>query len=84
MKGHLPAKWKRFAMEQVLSSWSKGVPAEELFDWIDIATDAQLPELFCSYDVVVRQPFETWDSDEIASAIAHIAREAYETEGETA
>ena len=73
-------KWKRFAIEQVLSSWSAKVAPEILFDWVRDTEDAALVSLFDDYDVSVWQPFEDWPLSDIANLIVELATRAEEVE----
>lgn len=79
----MKAKWKRFAIEQVLSNWSAKVVPEILFDWILATEDEALVNLFDDYDVVVWQPLEDWTLSDIAELIVDMATRAEEVEGET-
>ena len=79
----MKAKWKRFAMAQVLSQWSAKVATEILFDWMRDTEDGALVSLFEDYDVVVWQPFEDWTLSEIVEVIVDMATRAEEVEGET-
>ena len=78
----MKAKWKRFAIEQVLSSWSAKVATEILFDWMRDTEDGALVSLFEDYDVVVWQPFEDWTLSDIVELIVDMATRAEEVEGE--
>lgn len=78
----MKAKWKRFAIEQVLSSWSAKVVPEILFDWILATEDEALVSLFDDYDISVWQPFEDWPLTDIAGLIVDLATSAEKVEGE--
>ena len=78
----MKAKWKRFAMAQVLSSWSAKVVPEILFDWIRDTEDEALVSLFDDYDISVWQPFEDWPLTDIAGLIVDLATSAEKVEGE--
>ena len=79
MKG----KWKIFALNQCLSSYSDKVDPEILFDWIRDTEDEALVNLFDDYDVVVWQPFEDWTLSDIVELIVDMATRAEEVEGES-
>ena len=79
----MKAKWKHFAIEQVLSNWSAKVDPEILFDWIRDTEDEALVSLFDDYDISVWQPFEDWPLTDIAGLIVDLATRAEEVEGET-
>ena len=79
----MKAKWKHFAIEQVLSNWSAKVATEILFDWMRDTEDEALVSLFDDYDISVWQPFEDWPLTDIAGLIVDLATRAEEVEGET-
>ncbi len=78
----MKAKWKRFAIERVLSSWSAKVVPEILFDWMRDTEDEALVSLFDDYDISVWQPFEDWPLTDIAGLIVDLATSAEKVEGE--
>ena len=78
----MKAKWKHFAIEQVLSNWSAKVDPEILFDWIRDTEDEALVSLFDDYDISVWQPFEDWPLTDIAGLIVDLATSAEKVEGE--
>ncbi len=79
----MKAKWKRFAIEHVLSSWSAKVVPEILFDWMRDTEDEALVSLFDDYDIYAWQPFENWPLTDIVELIVDMATRAEEVEGET-
>ena len=79
----MKCKWKIFALNQCLSSYSDKVDPEILFDWIRDTEDEALVNLFDDYDVSVWQPFEDWPLTDIAGLIVELATRAEEVEGET-
>ena len=78
----MKAKWKHFAIEQVLSNWSAKVDPEILFDWMRDTEDEALVSLFDDYDISVWQPFEDWPLTDIAGLIVDLATSAEKVEGE--
>ena len=72
-------KWKRFAIEQVLSDWGNIAP-DDLFDLIVDTENDNLVVLFSDYDVSVWQPFEDWHLSNVADHIVEMATRAQQCE----
>lgn len=79
----MKCKWKIFALNQCLSSYSDKAAPEILFDWIRDTPDEALVSLFDDYDISVWQPFEDWPLTDIAGLIVDLATRAEKVEGET-
>lgn len=69
------AKWKRFALEHVLSDHGEIMP-EALFDLIQTTEEVDLEELFDEYDVVVWRPFADMPLIDVACFIVDLGTRA--------
>ena len=78
----LEEKWKAFAVNHFLSSYSDKVDSSILFDWIMDTEDTGLPTLFSEYEVIVWMPFEKFELSEIAEKIQDLAFEAQQVANE--
>ena len=58
------AKW--FAIGEILSSWPDDLTADQVISEVELATD----------DVVVWEPFENWDGEDVADYIRGMAQSA--------
>jgi hypothetical protein len=76
----IQAKWKVFALDQVLSEYDSETP-EELYDAIAEANgdDSLIAEAFERYEVTVWQPFERYSPSTIARNIFEMAEAAQNT-----
>ena len=76
----IEAKWKDFALCQILSDHSADDPVE-LFDRIAEANgdNSELKVIFVEFDVNVWQPFENYPESYVADQIVKLAEVAQET-----
>jgi hypothetical protein len=76
----IQAKWKVFALDQVLSDYTAENP-EELYDAIAEANgdDSLITEAFERHDVIVWDPFDRYAPSTVASNILDIAEAAQKT-----
>ena len=74
-------KWKRFAMNQVLSGHSLKVDTVALYGLIEQTADVELQALFDEYEILVWQQFDNLPIRDVVCQITELATGAQEVEG---